>query len=96
MHGGGFTSLFILQDKHPKKSYIYPFYDWMYKAYSLYTVDPQTTDQKKIVLIGSKNNFTTQLENIAYEKSINNLKAIILDNSDGKFSEKSLPAFGID
>ena len=96
MHGGGFTSLFILQDKHPKKSYIYPFYDWMYKAYSLYTVDPQTADQKKIVLIGSKNNFTTKLENIEYEKTINNLKTVILDNSEGKFSEKSLPAFGTD
>ncbi len=96
MHGGGFTGLFILQNKHPKKSYIYPFYDWMYKAYSLYTVNPQTTDQEKIVLIGSKNNFTTQLENVEYEKTINNLKAAILDNSEGKFSEKSLPAFGID
>lgn len=96
MHGGGFTSLFILADKSPKKSYIYPFYDWMYRAFSLYTVDPQTIDQEKIVLIGSESNFPKTIENLQYEKSVNNLKAVILNNDNSQFDEKTLSTSGVD
>lgn len=89
-HGGGFTGLFVLNNKHPKKSYIYPFYDWMYRSHSLYTVSPESTDQELVVIIGPsiKNIFPEQ--KIILRKKLHNLEGIILDNSNYWFNEKML------
>lgn len=88
-HGGGFTELFILNNKHPKKSYIYPFYDWMYRSHSLYTVMPQDSNQNRVVIIGPRIVIhTPEIEkHVIFTSRIGNMEGYILDNSQGWFSE---------
>jgi len=88
-NGSGFTELFILTNKYPKKSYIYPFYDWMYQAYSLYAVKPENKDQEKIVIIQSSES-PTNYKNVEFSTKIGSMKAILLDNSSGWFNESNL------
>ena len=87
---GGWTELFILDNKHPKKSYIYPFYDWIYKAHSLYTVTPTTVDQEKIVVIGSSVDLQYDKSKEIVRKRETNIEGVVLDNSSGWFEEKIL------
>ena len=90
LHGGGLTALFVLNNHHPKKSYIYPFYDWMYQAFSLYSTKPTTTDQERIVLIGSAENFPQVSEDVIFTTESKSLKGQILDNSKLTFDEKEV------
>jgi 4-amino-4-deoxy-L-arabinose transferase-like glycosyltransferase len=89
-HGGGYTGLFILNNKHPKKSYIYYFYDWMYKAHSLYTVTPTEQDQEKIVVIGPVGKIPNTNLNTLYSETVGNIEGKIFDNSTFSFDPKTL------
>ncbi len=89
-HGGGYTGLFILNNKHPKKSYIYKFYDWMYQAHSLYTVNPTEQDQEKIVVIGPKGEIPNTNLNVLFSETVGNLEGKVLDNSDFSFDPETL------
>ena len=88
-NGSGFTELFILANKYPKKSYIYPFYDWMYQAYSLYAIEPENKDQEKIVIIQSSES-STDYKNVEFSTKIGGMKALLLDNSSSWFNESNL------
>ncbi len=92
IHGGGFTGLFILENKHPKKSYVYPFYDWMYRSHSLYTVTPEDNNQELVVIIAEAISINNPEigEKINYRERIGNLEGIILNNSPQWFNEGML------
>ena len=90
LNGGGYTELFILNNKHPQKSYIYPYYDWMYKAHGLYTVTPVTTDQEKIIIISDSINLPFNKSKEILRKKVGNIEGIILDNRDFWFKESIL------
>jgi 4-amino-4-deoxy-L-arabinose transferase-like glycosyltransferase len=87
--GLGWTSLFILNNKHPQKSYLYPFIDWMYRAQSLYTVNPTNQEQKKVVVIGPANiPYPFPKDKIIYKSQVGKMQSVILDNSDYWFDSK--------
>lgn len=90
LNGGGYTELFILNNKHPQKSYIYPFYDWMYKAHGLYTVTPTTTDQERIVIISDSINLPFDKSKEILRKRVNNIEGVVIDNSGNWFKESML------
>lgn len=89
-HGGGWTGLFILNNKHPKKSYIYYFYDWMYKAHSLYTVTPTNEDQEKIVVIGPTGKTPNTNLKVLFSENVGNIEGNIFDNSNYSFDPQTL------
>ena len=93
IHNGGFTTLFALNDFPPKKSYIYPFHDWVNRTYRLYAVEPESEDQEKIVVMGDKSKFSKNFDNQEWETTTGNLKAVIIDNAKGEFEEKTLQDF---
>jgi len=93
IHNGGFTTLFVLYDSPPKKSYIYPFHDWVNRAYRLYAIEPESDEQEKIVVIGDKSKFSNKFVNQEWEGSAGNLKAVIIDNTKGDFDERMLQDF---
>lgn len=87
---GGWTELFIFDNKHPKKSYIYPYYDFIYRAHSLYTVTPTTVDQEKIVIIGSSVDLQYDKSKEIARKREGNIEGVVFDNSSGWFDEKTI------
>lgn len=87
---GGWTELFIFNSKHPKKSYIYPYYDWIYRTHSLYTVTPTTVDQEKIVIIGTSVNLPYDKSKEIARKREGNIEGVVLDNSNSWFDEKTI------
>lgn len=88
--GGGYTGLFMLIGKSPRKSYIYPSYDWMYRAYNLYTVNPTSQDQEKIVIIGPAGKLLQTNSSIEFSETVGNIEGIILDNSTNWFTKDKL------
>lgn len=87
--GGGYTTLFVLENKTPKRSFTYDYYDWIYKAYSLYSITPDTNDQKQIVIISQKPQ-RFEKSKIIYSTRINNLYGLVLDNSNRWFNQAML------
>lgn len=74
-HGGGYTELFILQGKNPPKSYIYDFYDWLYRAHSLYTLERTEKSQPQAVTIGSLGSLVKSSATKTYK--VGNLEATL-------------------
>lgn len=87
--GGGYTTLFVLENKTPKRSFTYDYYDWIYKAYSLYNITPDTSDQKQIAIISQKPQ-SFEKSKIIYSARINNLYGLVLDNSSLWFDQSML------
>jgi len=84
VEGGGFLGLFILENKHPKKSNVYDHFDWIYRAYSLYTISPSDTEQDEVVIISTNRNIYPK-EKIATTKNFDNITLTILDNRDRSY-----------
>ena len=85
--GGGFPILFIFENKHPKRSNVYDYYDWMYKAHSLYTIAPSTEDQDKVVIISKDLINKYPDSKILYRDKVGQMYSIILDNRDKWYKE---------
>lgn len=79
--GGGFPILFNFNNKYPKRSNAYDYYDWLFRAHSLYPIEPSNEDQDKIVII-SKDFAEFDESNVLYRKKVGFMYSVILDNRD--------------
>lgn len=61
IEGGGWTEIFIQLGKPPVKSYWFDYWEWIYRAYSLYPGPVQTTDPEVIIWL-YKNSENHQLK----------------------------------
>ena len=87
--GGGYTTLFIFNNKHPKRSDAYDYYDWVYRAYSLYTIKPESSDQEKVVII-SKVQQGFPADKILYQTKVGNIFGMVLENKTHWFGQNML------
>ena len=83
--GGGYTTLMILNGQHPKKSSDYSYYDWMYRAYSFYTIEPSLEDQDLIVIISKEPRTDFPSNKILSQKITGNIHTTVLDNKERWF-----------
>lgn len=87
-YGGGYRGLFILQNRHPKKSNTYSLFDWWYQAHGLYTTQIENKDQELIVIISPPtSDYSFDKSKIIYQKSFDNIQGIVLNNVNGWFDE---------
>lgn len=88
--GGGFGELLIFDKAYPRKSYLYPFVDWMYRAHGLYTITPTDSEQETVVVISNPDRYSFDSEKTLYKSRVGNIEGVILDNRDGWFEAERL------
>lgn len=85
--GGGFPILFNLEDKYPKKSNAYEYYDWMYQAHGLFTTKIENIDQEKVVIISKEPQNQYPIDKILNAQKVGKMYSIILDNKDNWYGK---------
>ena len=91
---GGWTTFFIRKDYHPNRSYLNGGWDWIYRSHSLYTINPDLGEGRKIIIFHgiSEDPFGTGgfKDQISGRETVGSITATILDNSQFSFKQEIL------
>lgn len=82
IEGGGWTELYTLTKHPPVKSYWYGYWDWIYRAYSLFPGPIQNNDPGIIVWVGKSSENSPLKLPIKKTLKDSGLKIYIFDNSE--------------
>ena len=84
IESGGWTELYTLQNHYPVKSYQYDYWEWIYKAYSLYPGPIQNRDPERIVWIQKADEPIQSALPLMSKSSYEDINIYIFDNSNDK------------
>lgn len=83
IQGGGWTELFILKKHPPVSSYWFSYWDWIYRAYSLFPLHYQAGTPERTVVFEKDYESLFEKNNVINTHGFKDIKVVVLDNSKG-------------